>query len=62
MNNWISVATYANIMEQASKNNGRAVLECRGGPPFEIMVDVEFAKKEWANFERVIDKFNGISN
>ena len=62
MKNWIPVATYAGIMEQAAKNNGRAFLECKGGPPFEIMVDVEFAKKEWEAFEKAIDRFNSIPN
>ena len=62
MRAWISVSTYANIMEQAAKNDGRAIIEVRGGPPLEILVDVDFAKKEWAEFEEAINKFNSIPN
>jgi hypothetical protein len=60
MRAWISVETYASIMEQAAKNNGRAIVESRGSAPLEILVDVEYAKKEWAEFEKVIDRFNAI--
>lgn len=62
MKSWISVSTYASIMEQAAKNNGKATLEARGGPPFEILIDADFAKKEWAEFEKILDRFNEIPN
>lgn len=59
---WISVSTFYSIMEQAVKNNGRAVLDARGGPPFEIIVDPEFAKEWVEEKEKILDKFNKIPN
>lgn len=59
---WISVDSYIGVIEQAAKNNGRAIIECRGGAPLEVMIDAEFAKKEWAEYEKFIDKFNSIPN
>ena len=53
---WIDSTSYLNILEQAAMNNGRALIECRGGPPLEIQVDVEFAKREWAEIEKIMDR------
>ena len=42
------------IIEQAAKNNGRAVIHSRGSNPLEIIIDLEYAKKEWAEIEEEI--------
>lgn len=55
---WIDVRSYFSIIEQAAKNDGKAIIESRGSNPLEITIDPEYAKKEWAEIERVIDKFN----
>lgn len=54
---WISAQTFYSIMEQAAKNNGRAVLELTGGYKFNITVDPEFAKEEWDAWEEHLAKF-----
>lgn len=59
---WISCTTYINIIEQAAKNNGRAVIEVSYGDPLEIMIDVDYAKKEWAEYEKLINKHKEKSN
>ena len=55
---WIDVRSYFSIIEQAAKNNGKAIIESRGSDPLEITIDPEYAKKEWAEIERAIDEFN----
>ena len=55
---WIDVSSYMSIIEQAAKNDGRAVIHSRGSYPLEIMINPEYAKKEWAEIERMIDKVN----
>lgn len=55
---WIDVRSYMSIIEQAAKNEGRAVIHSRGSAPLQIMIDPEYAKKEWAEIERMIDKVN----
>lgn len=55
---WIDVRSYMSIIEQAAKNEGRAVIHSRGSYPLEIMINPEYAKKEWAEIERMMDKVN----
>lgn len=55
---WIDTSSYMSIIEQAAKNDGKAVIHSRGSDPLEIMIDPEYAKKEWAVFEDMIDKVN----
>lgn len=60
---WIDCSSYMSIIEQAAKNDGRAILHSRGSDPLEIMIDPEYAKKEWADLKRMIDEFerkNGL--
>lgn len=51
---WIDVRSYMSIIEQAAKNNGRAVIHSRGSEPLQITIDPEYAKKEWSDIEREI--------
>ena len=53
---WIDVRSYMSIIEQAAKNEGRAVIHSRGSYPLEIMINPEYAKKEWAEIERTMLK------
>lgn len=62
MKPWIPIDTYVAIMKQAANNNGKAFLEAKGCDPLEILIDVEYAKKEWSEFEKIINKFNEIPN
>lgn len=55
---YIDCSSYMNIIEQAAKNDGRAIIESKGSAPLEIMIDVEYAKKEWEEFEKMLKKFN----
>lgn len=55
---WIDVGSYMSIIEQAAKNDGRAVIHSRGSDPLEIMISPEYAKKEWAEIEQMFDKVN----
>ena len=57
---WIDVQSYYSIIEQAAKNNGKAVITSRGSGLLEIMIDPEFAKKEWADIEAYLKRFGGI--
>ena len=60
---WIDVRSYMSIIEQAAKNDGRAVVHSRGSDPLQIMIDSEYAKKEWAEFEKMRSEFerkNGL--
>lgn len=57
-NAWIDVGSYFSIIEQAAKNNGRAIINSRGSDPLEIMIDPEYAKKEWAEIDQYLNKFN----
>ena len=60
---WIDVSSYMSIIEQAAKNEGRAVIHSRGSAPLQITIDPEYAKKEWAEIERVYAEFerkNGL--
>lgn len=55
---WVDVKSYFSIIEQAAKNDGKAIIESRWSDPLEITIDPEYAKKEWAEIERIINKFN----
>jgi hypothetical protein len=60
---WIDVSSYMSIIEQAAKNDGKAVIHSRGSDPLEITIDPEYAKKEWAEYELMLAKFereNGL--
>lgn len=60
---WIDVSSYMSIIEQAAKNDGKAVIHSRGSAPLQIMIDPEYAKKEWAEYEQMLAKFereNGL--
>lgn len=59
-NAWIDCTSYFSIIEQAAKNDGRAVIHSRGSDPLEITIDPEFAKKEWAEIERMLENFNSL--
>ena len=52
MKAWIDCSSYRSIIEQAAKNDGRAIIESRGSAPLEIMIDPEYARKELAEFEQ----------
>lgn len=54
---WISSTAFYEIMKQAAKNNGRAVVETTGSFAFEIMVDPKFAKEQWGEWEAHCAKF-----
>lgn len=60
---WIDVSSYMSIIEQAAKNSGKAIIHSRGSNPLQIMIDPEYAKKEWAKYELMLAKFereNGL--
>lgn len=60
---FIDVSSYMSIIEQAAKNDGRAVIHSRGSAPLQITIDPDYAKKEWAEIKREIDEFerkNGL--
>ena len=60
---WIDVSSYFSIIEQAAKNEGRAVIHSRGSAPLQITIDPEYAKKELADIEREYAEFerkNGL--
>ena len=63
MKAWIDCSSYMSIIEQAAKNDGKAIIEARGYAPLQIMVDPEYAKKELAEYEQMLAKFeqkNGL--
>lgn len=62
MATWVSWQQYHDFCRQAAENDGRVIIEARGSDPIEIRMDVELAKKECAEFDRIIDKFNQIGN
>ena len=59
---WVSWQQYYEFCKQAAENDGRIIIEARGSDPIEIRMDVELAKKEYAEYERMIDEFNRIPN
>ena len=58
---WLDCESYMSIIEQAAKNNGRAVVHSRGSDPLEIMINPEYAKKEWAEFEKMFERHRRIA-
>lgn len=63
MKAWIDCSSYMSIIEQAAKNDGKAIVHSRGCAPLQIMVDPEYAKKELAEYEQMLAKFerkNGL--
>ena len=60
---WIDAGSYISIIEQAAKNDGRAIIHSRGSDPLQIMIDPEYAKKELAEYEQMYARFerkNGL--
>lgn len=60
---WIDGPSYVSIIEQAAKNDGKAIIESRGFAPLQIMIDPEYAKKELAEYEQMLATFeqrNGL--
>lgn len=60
---YIDVSSYMSIIEQAAKNDGKAVIHSRGSRPLQITIDPDYAKEEWSEIKREIDSFerkNGL--
>ena len=59
---WIDVSSYMSIIEQAAKNDGQAIIHSHGSAPLRIMIDPEYAKKELAEYERIMKKVINVSH
>lgn len=60
---WIDGSSYMSILEQAAKNDGKAIIHSRGFRPLQIMIDPEYAKKEMAEYGQKLAEFeqkNGL--
>ena len=60
---WMDGSSYVSIVEQAAKNDGKAIIHARGFAPLQITIDPEYAKKELAEYEQMLAKFerkNGL--
>lgn len=62
MKTFLSWQQYYDFCKQAAKNDGRVIVEAPGFSPTVIMMDVEYAKKEYARLERVVEAFYKIPN
>ena len=60
---WIDAGSYISIIEQAARNDGKAIIHSRGARPLQILIDPEYAKKELAEYELMLARFerrNGL--
>lgn len=53
---WLSWQQYYDFCKQAAENDGRVIIEAPGFSPAEIVMNAEYAKKECARFEYLIDE------
>lgn len=49
---WLSWQQYYDFCKQAAENDGRVIIEAPGFSPAEIVMNVEYARKVYEEFER----------